>query len=131
MSLPQSVVAKPGRVSVKLPLPANPLDLDCRPNDSLGAHIDDVASELDLSDNESSLCQGRFRGVLGRARSTDGVGGRSVWLGSGSDFAEEPVCRDESRPRWLMSRFLVSSRTLRCQLGGFGRRRRGVGRRCC
>jgi len=38
--------------------------------------------------------------------------GVALWLGSGSDFAEEPVRRNESRPRGLKSRFLVSSRTL-------------------
>jgi len=43
-----------GRVGVKLPLPANPLDLDGRPNDRRSAHIDGVASELNLSGNSTS-----------------------------------------------------------------------------
>ena len=61
--------------------------------------------------------------MCGRARSTDRVGGRSVVFGFGSDFAEEPVCRNESRPRWLLSRFLVSSRAR----GRSGRECSGVG----
>ena len=63
---------------------------------------------------ESPLCQDGPSGCAG-ARWVDR---RCRWAqrvgrGPGSDFAEEPVCRNGSRPRWLLSRFLVSSRALR------------------
>ena len=47
-----------------------------------------------------SVSSGRFEALLGaRVRPIVSVG-VACWSGSGSDFAEEPVCRNESRPRW-------------------------------
>ena len=59
--------------------------------------------------NESSLSQ-EFPQKIPRTRVTRRRCGRSVLLGPGSDFAEEPAFRVWSRPRWLLSRSLVSSR---------------------
>ena len=38
-------------------------------------------------------------------------------VGSGSDLPEEPECRNESRPRRLRSRVLLSSRTFNLSVG--------------
>jgi hypothetical protein len=55
--------------------------------------------------------RGQFRGLRG-ATDQPAVEGRDClrFGGSGSDFAEEPVVRVESRSRWLNSRSRLSSR---------------------
>jgi hypothetical protein len=100
-------VTDPGALH-REPIPGHcrPLRLEVARREACRRHVHNADLQVtDLfrtrtRDNESSLCQVGVSEVIfgARVRPIASVG--VAWLsGSGSDFAEEPVCREESRPR--------------------------------